>query len=145
MSNLEIAEKFAVLIEAKDFDGLQAMLADNFTTNGPTTNLNRQQTIDYLKTLFTAFPDMSFRLTDFEQKDYLVTCTIHQNGTHHGILDLRPFGMAMLLPPTGKAFDLPDNGFVFGMENDKIIFFTNRVSEGNGLKGILTQLGVKLP
>ena len=51
--------------------------------------------------------------------------------------------MAVLLPPTGKAFDLPDNGFVFGMEREKIIFFTEGVSEDNGLEAILTQLGVK--
>jgi predicted ester cyclase len=144
MSNLEIAERFAVLIEAKNLNGLQEMLADNFTTNGPATELNKQQVIGYLKTLFTAFPDMSFGFTDFEQKDYLVTCTIHQKGTHRGILDLGPFGLPVSLPPTGKAFALPANGFVFGVENDKIIFFGEGVSEGNGLAEILAQLGVKL-
>ena len=144
MSNIEIAERCAGLLEAKDLNGLEDILADNFTTEGPTTDLNKQQTISYLKTLFTAFPDMNFGFTDFEEKQYLVTCDIHQKGTHTGILDLAPFGLPVSLPSTGKAFDLPAGGFVFGVENKKIIFFSEGVREGGGLTGILAQLGVKL-
>jgi hypothetical protein len=145
MSNLEIAERCASLLEAKDLNGLDDVLAENFRTEGPNAELNKQQAINYLRTLFTAFPDMNFGFRYFEQKQYLVTCDVHQKGTHTGFLDLTPIGLPVLVHPTGKTFDLPVGGFVFGVENGKIIFFSESIREGGGLTGILAQLGVKIP
>ena len=68
MSNIETTKRFANLIETKDLNGLKDILADDFTAKGPSVNLNKQQTAGYLKVLFTAFPDMSFGLSDFEEK-----------------------------------------------------------------------------
>ena len=144
MSNLQIAEKCANLLETKDLNGLRDVLAENFSTEGPTAELNKQQAISYLGTLFTAFPDMTFGFIYFEEKQYLVTCDIHQKGTHTGVLDLTPFGLPVSLHPTGKTFDLSVGGFVFGVENEKIIFFSESIREGGGLAGILAQLGVKI-
>jgi len=53
-------------------------------------DLNKSQVIDYLRILFTAFPDISFGLTNFEEKDDLIYCDSHEKGTHNGILDLNP-------------------------------------------------------
>ena len=145
MSNLEIAEKCASLLEAKDLNGLEDILAENFSIVGPSGELDKQQAISYLKTLFTAFPNMKFGFMYLEEKGYLVSCDIHRTGTHTGLLDLTPFGLPVSLPPTGKVFDLPVCGFVFGVENDKIIFYSEAIQEGGGLAGILAQLGVKLP
>ena len=145
MSNLEIAEKCASLLEAKDLNGLEDVLAENFTTEGPTAELNKQQTMSYLSRLFTAFPNMKFGFMYLEEKGYLVSCDAHQTGTHLGLLDLTAFGLPVSLPPTGKVFDLPVNGFVFGVENGKIIFYSEAIREGGELAGILVQLGVKLP
>jgi ketosteroid isomerase-like protein len=83
MSDIETIKRFADLIETKDLNGLQAMLADDFTAKGPKMELNKQQIVGYLKILFTAFPDISFGLTEFEEKDDLIYCASHEKGTHN--------------------------------------------------------------
>lgn len=144
MSNIDIAKRFAELMEVKDLNGLQEIMGDAFTAKGPTMELNKQQVVGYLKILFTAFPDISFGLTDFEEKGDLICCDSHEKGTHSGVLDLNPFGMPISLPPTGKTFTLPKGDFTFRVANDKIAYFSEEVADGGGLAGILAQLGVKL-
>ena len=144
MSSIETAKRFAALAEAKDLNGLQAILTDDFTAKGSTIKLNKQQLVGYLKVLFTAFPDYCFGMTNFEEKGDSVYCDSYENGTHQGILDLNPFGLPVTLPPTGKAFTLPKSRFTFRVENNKITYFNEEVTTGGGLEGILAQLGVKL-
>ncbi len=144
MSNIETVKRFAGLAETKDLNGLQEILADDFSAKGTTMELNRQQIVGYLKILFTAFPDHSFGLTDFEEKGDLVYCAIHERGTHNGVLDLSSFGMPVSLPPTGKALTLPVGRFTFRVANNKITYLSEEAAEGGGLAGILAQLGVKL-
>jgi hypothetical protein len=145
MNELETAKRFADLLEAKDLNGLQELLADGFTAKGPTMELNKQQTIAYLKILFTAFPDLSFGLTDYEEKGELIYCTSRERGTHNGVLDLTSFGMQITMPPSGKTFSLPEGGFTIRVANGKVVYLSEEPSEGGGLAGILAQLGVKLP
>lgn len=145
MSNIDIAKKFAELMEAKDLKGLQEIMADDFAAKGPSLELNKPQVIGYLNILFTAFPDISFGLTDFEEIGDLISCDSHERGTHNGILDLNPFGMPISLPPSGKTFTLPKGRFVFRVTDDKVTYFSEEIVEGGGLAGMLAQLGVKLP
>ena len=144
MSNIETAKRFAALVEAKDFNGLQAILADDFTAKGPSMELNKQQVVGYLKVLFTAFPDHSFGMTNFEEKSDSVYCDSYEKGTHHGTLDLNPFGLPVTLPPTGKVFTLPKGRFAFRVADNRITYFHEEAIQGGGLAGILAQLGVKL-
>ncbi len=143
MSSLETAMHFAALVEAKDLNGLPEILADDFTAKGPTMALNKQSVLGYLKMLFTAFPDMSFGLADFEGKGDLVYCASHETGTHQGVLDLSSFGLAVSLPPTGRTFTLPTGRFMLRVANDKVTYFSEETAQGGGLAGILAQLGVK--
>lgn len=145
MNDPKIARRFADLLEAKDLNGLQELVSDGFSAKGPTRELNKQQTFAYLKILFTAFPDLNFGLTDFEEKGDLLYCTSHERGTHNGVLDLTPFGMPISLPPSGKTFTLPEGGFIIRVADGKVVYFSEEPGEGGGLAGILAQLGVKLP
>jgi hypothetical protein len=145
MSNLEVAKRFANLLESRDVKGLQVLLADDFRAKGGTLELTKQQVLGGLQILFTAFPDHSFGFADFEEKGDLIYCTGHETGTHKGVLDLNPFGMPISLPSTGKSFKLPKSIFTFRAANDKLIYFSEEAAEGGGLAGILAQLGVKLP
>lgn len=145
MSNLEVAKRVADLLDSRDVQGLQALLADDFRAKGGTLELTRQQTLGYLQIFFKAFPDHRFGFADFEEKGDLIYCTGHETGTHSGVLDLYPFGMPISLPPTGKSFKLPKSVFTFRAANDKLIYFGEEAAEGGGLAGILAQLGVKLP
>ncbi len=145
MSNLDIAKRFADLLEARDLAGFQAMLADDFRAKGSTRELTQQQSLAYLQMFFTAFPDHRFGFTDFVEDGDLVYCTGEETGTHLGTLDLNPFGMPLTLPPTGKAYKLPKARFTFRVAGDKLTVFTEEAGKGGGLAGILEQLGVKFP
>jgi predicted ester cyclase len=145
MSNLEIAKRAADLLDSMDLKGLQALLADDFRAKGATLDLTKQQTLGGLHILFTAFPDHSFNFADFEEEGDLISCTGQETGTHHGILDLKPLGMSVSLPPTGKTFKLPISVFTFRVAGEKVTHYSEESVKGGGLVGILEQLGVKLP
>jgi len=144
MSNLEIAKKFAGLLESRDVRGLQVFLADDFRAKGATRELTKQQTLGYLQIFFTAFPDHHFGFADFWEKGDSIYCTGQETGTHTGVLDLNPFGITVSLPPTGISFKLPKSEFAFRVAGDKVTFYSEEAVEGGGLAGILEQLGVKL-
>jgi hypothetical protein len=145
MSNLETAKRAADLLESKDLEGLQALLADDFRAKGATLELTKHQILGYLQIFFTAFPDHRFSFTDFEEKEGLIYCTGQETGTHQGVLDLNPFGMPVALPPPGKSFILPKSVFTFRVAGDKVTYYSEEALKGGGLAGILEQLGVKLP
>ena len=145
MSNLEVAKKFADLLESKDVQGVQALLADDFRAKGATIELTKQQTLGYLQIFFTAFPDHRFGFADFEEKEGVIYCTGQETGNHKGVLDLKPLGMPLSLPPTGKSFKLPKSVFTFRVAGDTVSYFSEEAGKGGGLAGILEQLGVKLP
>ena len=145
MSNLEVAKRFADLLESGDVKGLQALLADDFRAKGATRELTKQQALGYLQTIFTAFPDYRFGFADFEEKGDSVNCTSQETGTHKGVLDLNPFGIPISLPPTGKSIELPKSINTFRVAGDKVTFYGEEAVQGGGLAGILEQLGVKLP
>jgi hypothetical protein len=145
MSTIEVAKRFADLLESRDVKGLQALLADDFQAKGATRELTKQQALGYLQIFFAAFPDHSFGFADFEEKGDLVNCTGQETGTHKGVLDLNPFGIPISLPPTGKPFNLPKSVYTFRVIEDKVTFYGEEAVRGGGLAGILEQLGVKLP
>lgn len=145
MSNLEVAKRFADLLEAGDLEGLQPLLADDFKAKGPTRELTKGQALGYLQLFFAAFPDHRFGFADFEEKGEWVHCTGQETGTHKGVLDLNPFGMPVVLPPTGKTFQLPKSVYSFRVAGDKITEYIEEAVPGGGFAGILEQLGVKLP
>jgi predicted ester cyclase len=145
MSNLEVAKKFADLLESGDVKGLQSLLADDFRAKGATRELTKQQALGYIQTLFAAFPDFRFGFTDFEEEGDLIYCTGQETGTHKGVLDLNPFGIPISLPPTDKSFKMPKSRYTFRTAGDKVTFYGEETVQGGGLAGILEQLGVKLP
>jgi predicted ester cyclase len=145
MSNIEVAKRFADLLESRDVKGLQALLADDFRAKGATRELTKQQALGYLQIFFAAFPDHSFGFADFEEKGDLLNCTGQETGTHKGVLDLNPFGIPISLPPTGKSFKLPKSIYTFRVARDKITFYGEEAVQGSGLAGILEQLGIKIP
>jgi len=145
MSNIDIVKKFAELLETRNLDALQAILADDCKAKGTAKELNKQQIIGYIQMLFTAFPDFSFGLTGFEEKGEFVTCISHEKGTHAGVLDLNQYGIPVSLPPTGKAIALPESTYTFRLADGKITYFSEEIKKGGGLVGALAQLGVELP
>jgi hypothetical protein len=145
MSNLDVARKAAALLEARDVQGLQALMADDFAAKGPTLDLTKQQAIGYLQILFTAFPNHGFGFADFQDKGDSVDCSCIETGTHTGLLDLNPLGLPLSVPPTGKAFKLPKRTATFRVAGDKLTYYGEEDVPGATLKDLLGQLGISLP
>lgn len=143
MGNLETAKMMADLLESRDLQNLQVLLSEDFKAKGASSELNKGQTLGFLKTLFTAFPDHRFGFEDFEEKDNLVHCSGLETGTHQGVLDLKPFGMPITLDPTWRSFILPKCAYTFRVSGDKVTYYTEEAVHGGGMKGILEQLGIK--
>ncbi len=127
------------MLEFSDLNGLQDLLVDDFKAQGATRELTKQQTLAYLQLFFIAFPDHRFGFTDFEDKGDLISCVGEETGTHKGVLDLKPFGMPVSLPPTGKHSKLPRTIFTFHVAGDKVTTYNESV-QGGGLAGIIEQL-----
>jgi len=144
MSKLEIAKKFADLLESKDVQGLQVLLADQFIAKGAARELNKPQALQYLEIFFSAFPDHTFNFTDFHEQEGVIHCIGEEVGSHTGILDLKPLGIPVKLPPTGRSFKLPKTTYTFRVEGNLVRFYGEEAVEGGGLAGILAQLGIKL-
>jgi predicted ester cyclase len=145
MSNLETSTRFADLLKSGDLKELQALMADDFRAKGATRELTKQQALGYLQMFFAAFPDHRFNFVDFnKEEEDLITCTGQETGTHLGVLDLKPFGIPVFLPPTGKSFKLSKSIYTFRVASDKVTCYSEEAVKGGGLAGILEQLGVKL-
>jgi hypothetical protein len=145
MNNLEVAKRFANLLESGDVKELQILMTDDFKAKGGTRELNKQQALAYLQLFSAAFPDNRFGFTDFEVKGDVIQCFGQETGTHLGILDLKPFGIPISLSPTGKSFKLPKGTYTFRVAGDKVTEYIEETVTGGGLAGILEQLGVKIP
>jgi hypothetical protein len=145
MSNLEVAMKFANLLESRDVQGLQDLLTEDFRAKGATLELAKGQLLGGLQILFTAFPDHRFGFSDFDAVGDLVHCTGLETGTHNGLLDLNPLGMPVKLPATGRSIKLPKTKFTFRVTGDQVTYYSEEAVQGGGMAGILEQLGIKHP
>jgi hypothetical protein len=146
MNNIELAKKFTAFLEESDLQSASEMLSEDFRAAGPTAEITKEQFIGSLSLILSPFPNHRFNFSNFIEKEQdSITCTIQEQGTHKNILDLNPLGIPIRLPPTGKSFSLPETSMDFTFHDGKIIAIKEAHNEGSGLKGILDQLGIKLP
>jgi hypothetical protein len=99
-----------------------------------------------LKAYFTAFSDFSFNFTEAEQTDNVVKVKYHSTGTHDGILDLTPLGIAISLEPTEQKIALPESrAEVHFSESDQVTAQIMQQAEGAAMGDLLSQLGIEMP
>jgi predicted ester cyclase len=145
MSKIDSAKKFAGLIDSHDLAGLQDLLAEDCIAKGDTMEIPKQQFIEYLEALFTAFPDFKFSHNDFREEGEMISFRVEEQGTHTGLLDLTPFGVPLSLPATSKPFKTPETKHTIRVAEGKVSYISEEQVEGGGLAGVLAQLGVSLP
>ncbi len=144
-SHSETIQAFLRALESGEVDNLADLLSDDFTAAGPTVELDKQQTLSYIRVIYAAFPDFAFNFGDIEEEGNSIWVSGQEAGTHTGTLDLNSFGIPVTLPPTGKAFSLPASTWEFAASGGKITRMQEHITEGGGMRGILAQLGVNLP
>jgi len=145
MTALEMANKLFQAIEAKDMTAAGKLLSSDFTFSGPVPEpINGTQWLAMQQSLSTAFPDWKFNEADLREEGGKIRGAVQITGTHKGELDLSALGMPNV-PATGKAVKLPREEITLTVSNDTFTSLSTAATEGAGVMGILSQLGVKLP
>ena len=145
MSALEMASKLFQAIEAKDTTAAAKLISDDFTFSGPVPQpISGGEWLAMQEGLGKAFPDWKFNSADLREEGGEIRGTVQITGTHKGELDLSALGMPNV-PATGKTVNLPREEITLSVSNGKFTSLTTAATEGAGVMGILSQLGVKLP
>lgn len=145
MHALEMANKLFQAIEAKDTTTAANYLSDDFTFSGPVPEpISGREWMAMHDGLSIAFPDWKFNAVDLHEEGSKVHGALQITGTHKGELDLSTLGMPNV-PATGKAIKLPREEITLTVSNGKFTSLTTPPTDGGGVMGILSQLGVKVP
>ena len=110
----KIVEEYFAAWDAHNTDAILATFASDGSYSDPVggKNLSGQKYVDYVNSLFTAFPDLKLELISNKiASNGMVSAPWLLFGTHQG-----PVGE---LEPTGKAIILPGCDFI-EVENGKI-------------------------
>jgi predicted ester cyclase len=145
MTAVEMASKLFQAIEAADMTAAAKLLSDDFAFSGPVPQpISGREWLGLQQGLSKAFPDWRFNAANIREEGGKVRCTVQITGTHKGELDLSALGMPKL-PATGKSFKLPREEITLGVSNGTFSSLSVPPSDGGGVMGILSQLGVKAP
>ena len=145
MTALEMARMLFQSIEAKDTTAAAKLLTDDFTFSGPVPQpISGREWLAMQQSLSVAFPDWKFNASDLKEEGGKVRGAVRITGTHKGGLDLTSLGMPSI-PATGKSVKLPREEITLTVSNGKFTSLNTPATEGGGVMGILSQLGVKLP
>jgi len=145
MTAIEMASKLFQAIEAKETTAAAKLLTDDFKFSGPVPQpISGREWLAMQQNLGTAFPDWKFNAADLREEGGKVRGTVQITGTHKGELDLSALGMPNV-PATGVAVKLPREEITLSVSNGKFTSLTTAATEGAGVMGILSQLGVEVP
>jgi SnoaL-like domain len=123
-----------------DTEALATHLAEDFTFAGPTPQpLPAAGFLGLARLLFTAFPDLDWRLEVSDITDVGFLVTTRTTGTHTGQFDLSALGFTVF-EPTGRTFALPAQGFRWNHQNGRVVHIQAQPADGVGIPGILGQL-----
>jgi len=145
MKPVEIVQRFVAALEAGNVEMAAQYLSDDFTFSGLTSlPIMREQYLQVLRGLISAFPDLRFNLRDIREEAGVIKVTAHITGTQRGELVL-PLPDLPAVRPTGRRISLPDETQIFTVRGSKISFIKLLLFPGGGFQGLYRQLGVRLP
>ena len=145
MGTKEAAQAFVDAFNGGDLDTAASYLSDDFQFSGPVPKpIGSAEWIGLSKVFRVGCPDIKYNLTIVSVEGDVVKTTTQVSGTHTGDLDLSAMGMGVI-PPTGKSFSNPEETGESTVEGDKIKSIHINPSEGGGVMGMLSQLGVQPP
>ena len=105
--------------------------------------LKKQSFLNYLTTLYAAFPDWRYQHGEAEiAASGVVSIKWRQGGTH-----TQPWTMpgSTPIPPTGKAIRIPEQLFTYEISGDKIREIRPEQIQGGVPQAILDQIGATDP
>jgi predicted ester cyclase len=144
MNLTDFVKSFYAAFEVRNYDYIKDSCTPDFVFSGLALKpLNRQETLEMYRTLFRAFPDWKFNLSNFKQMGDRVTCFSRITATHSGSLEL-PFMDIYSYQPTGKHVQLPLQEISIELRNGKVSRIDTAKTAGGGITGLLEQIGYRV-
>jgi predicted ester cyclase len=141
MKHEQIVNDVISSLEKRNWERLNAQLADNFTFSGTVSQpLKKNEWVGVQRAIQSGMPDLRFNLHQVIAKGDKVMAKVKLSGTHSKELPATPPVTNKPIPSTGKKVELPEEEVEFSFEGDKISkFYVKPVAHG-GVNGILEQL-----
>jgi len=130
-------------LKTHDIRRIAGTASDDLTFISATRMLDKPQFLKMLTALYAGFPDWNYAYDGIEdrgQGNYAIKW--RQGGTHTAIWAMP--GMDPI-PPTGRKVSIPEHYFYYRVSGDKLTIIFPEPIPGGAPRGILEQIGVKLP
>ena len=145
MSTQPIPEVFLRYIEGlktHDVEKIAGTVSDDLQFISATRTLGKPDFVRMISALYTGFPDWHYDHDPIEWHGEQLAMKWRQGGTHNGV-----FAMPVMdaVQPTGRKVIIPEHYSRYRVSGDKITVIHPEVVPGGAPRGILEQIGVKLP
>lgn len=132
-------------VQKADFETARSLLSDEFQFSGTVPEpINRDTWLRMSRNLKRAFPDLDYRFHVEGADGNIVRISAKLKGTHTNELDVSAMNMGVI-PATKKSFINPHERSKVTVRGGKVTSWVVESIAGGGLRGILGQLGVKVP
>lgn len=144
-ASTQVVSRVAAAIEAQNWDGMRALLSDDFKFSGAVPEpISAEQWIGVHRALAAAMPDLRMNYAPSKSNGSHTHGTVKVTGTHKGEFNLPVPGIPQV-PPTGNAIANPTEQVEVTVQNGKVTEWQVAHVPNGGLFGILAQMGVALP
>ena len=130
-------------LRTHDIDMIAASFSDETVFTTPVRTMNKSETLDFLTSLYTGFPDWHY---DNDPPEFCegITWRVNwrQGGTHSHALALPGFP---IVEATHKSVKIPEHFFYYRVTDDAMIEVRPDPVPGGAPRGIFEQIGVELP
>lgn len=129
-------------LKKHDVAGIADTVSEDLAFISATRTLTKPEFLRMLTALYTGFPDWHYDYDGVEVQGNLYAVKWRQGGTHTGTFALPG---VQPVPATGRTVKIPEHYFHYRVVGDKIVMIRPEVVPGGAPRGILEQIGVKLP
>lgn len=129
-------------LKTHDVDRIAGTVADELAFVTATATLTKEQFLQMLRALYTGFPDWHYDHDEPEVRGDVIAVKWRQGGTHTGTFALP--GLPPV-PATNRKVQIPEHHFFYRIRGDKIIEIRPEQVPGGAPRGILEQIGVRMP
>jgi predicted ester cyclase len=147
MSAEQVVRSFLSAFETYGPEEASRYLAENMTLRviNPPINEGKAGFVAQGEMILGALPDFKWNVQKLTVQGNRVLVKMRWSGNHEGVFPLSVLMPgAPDLPPTGQRLSVPDT-FTFTVDGDRIVTVEIDSGPGEGLLGMLNQLGVQLP
>jgi predicted ester cyclase len=141
MNPIDFVKSYFAALEGKNYDYVRDNSTEDMHFSGPIPQpVDRQGFVEMERTLFRAFPDWKFNLSNFKQVGDRVIFQSHITATHSGVLNMPAMDIHNY-QPTGKHLRLPVQETTVELRDGKVAKLDVKKTAGGGVNDLLEQIG----